>query len=459
MSTPTDDLRAEIAAALADTNLRDIGDGLAVRPFAAGSPVALAYADAVLARFPADVTEAHCRNLVLRSGHRQEVDDLRAQLVALGAQRDDAEEERTSMVRDLHAAVFDGAISLPDRPLDTVWNYLLGCVRSDPARLSGGNATPKDAAEQISRALVKTDGFHTGRQNRQQTAAVLALVSGWGSAVATPDDEEQTNPSRTELSGTGAQQLQAATEQTIRGVATPDDTPEGARHSVYARMRDGEVDRTRSLGRLEDGINVDLDADGALLGVEILSAAGVEIDGQRAITVTHGGDLFDVTVDPSDLPASPAGDAAPTADTKYLCPTHWAGYLEGHNWWDEACQGCDHVRARRVLGNEAPAHGKRVFIVDRATGQRSVAKGPDGPVRHQFAVTPAPSAGGADTREGAAAVEVVEHRSEFRELPQHPGRWIATCRHGDWVGSGTHDEVEHSADRHYDDALQIRKEG
>lgn len=93
-----------------------------------------------------EITEAHTRNAVLRDEHRKELDDLRAQLVAIGAQRDDAEEERATMVRDLNAALFDGSTLLPDRPLDTVWEYLLGLVREDAASRSGRGEVPDDAA-------------------------------------------------------------------------------------------------------------------------------------------------------------------------------------------------------------------------------------------------------------------------------------------------------------------------
>lgn len=65
---------------------------------------------------------------------------------------------------------------------------------------------------------------------------------------------------------------------------------------------------------------------------------------------------------------------------------------------------------------------------------------------------PAPSVG-ADPEDEVA--EVVQHRSEFRELPGQPGRWIATCRQGDWIGSGKWDEVENSADEHYADNLTV----
>jgi hypothetical protein len=97
--------------------------------------------------------------------------------------------ERASMIRDLHAAQFDGSTALPDRPLDTVWAWLLDLVGKDRARLSVGSTPtiPDDAADQIARTLVKADGFHTGAQNQQQTAAVLDLVRGWGSAVTNPN--------------------------------------------------------------------------------------------------------------------------------------------------------------------------------------------------------------------------------------------------------------------------------
>lgn len=89
---------------------------------------------------------------------------------------------------------------------------------------------------------------------------------------------------------------------------------------------------------------------------------------------------------PADTPASVS------ADTKYLCPAHWASYLEGHSWWDEKCGTCDHIRARRILGNEAPAYGKRTFVMDARTGQLAVTRNPEGPVRHQYRITPEPAA-------------------------------------------------------------------
>jgi hypothetical protein len=75
---------------------------------------------------------------------------------------DDLRDEVRSMVVDLHAAQFDGATSLPDRPLDTVRKWLLDLVRKDRARLSGGNATfsvPAMSLPPMTAGCAGCDGF------------------------------------------------------------------------------------------------------------------------------------------------------------------------------------------------------------------------------------------------------------------------------------------------------------
>jgi len=128
----------------------------------------------------------------------------------------------TLMVRDLHAAQFDGATSLPDRPLDTVWEWLLDLVRKDRARLSGGN-TPADAAgvvlatpnsagagdrirvtyiDDVVEEGVVVASRPAGRnfvdfrtddgemRHGVHVYEILARAPGWGSAVATPADTQ-----------------------------------------------------------------------------------------------------------------------------------------------------------------------------------------------------------------------------------------------------------------------------
>ncbi len=59
-------------------------------------------------------------------------------------------------------------------------------------------------------------------------------------------------------------------------VATiPGDAADGMGRSVYVRIRDGEVDRSECVNAC---INLDRDANGGLLGVEVLGAVSVEID-------------------------------------------------------------------------------------------------------------------------------------------------------------------------------------
>lgn len=119
--TPTDDLRTRIERAIAAEDL--VSDTRARRE--PGYCGVTARADAVLAEVEPVLAQ-----------HRDTEETLRADM--------------RSMVVDLHAAQFDGATSLPDRPLDTTWAWLLDLVRKDRARLSAGSPTiPDDARTQL----------------------------------------------------------------------------------------------------------------------------------------------------------------------------------------------------------------------------------------------------------------------------------------------------------------------
>jgi hypothetical protein len=76
---------------------------------------------------------------------------------------------------------------------------------------------------------------------------------------------------------------------TLRGVRKQDgDATEVAAvagHSVYARFTDKPVDKTATHYHYWDTVNVDLDADGEVVGVEIHGAAVVTIDGENATAI------------------------------------------------------------------------------------------------------------------------------------------------------------------------------
>lgn len=52
-----------------------------------------------------------------------------------------------------------------------------------------------------------------------------------------------------------------------------------ARTDVYVRFTDEQAARTRRIGMTEQDVHLDVDAQGRPVGVEILAAAGVEING------------------------------------------------------------------------------------------------------------------------------------------------------------------------------------
>jgi hypothetical protein len=89
------------------------------------------------------------------------------------------------------------------------------------------------------------------------------------------------------LRGAGGYVIAAAAVQALaaagllRVVAAEFD---GVGRSVYVGMRDGEVDRSECVNAC---ITFDRDAHGGLLGVEILGAVAVEIDGLPALTAPH----------------------------------------------------------------------------------------------------------------------------------------------------------------------------
>jgi hypothetical protein len=261
--------------------------------------------------------------------------------------------------------------------------------------------TPADAAEQLAAVLSvhqRTTGMAVtsgwtcrcgewmpGRRGERaedhQAAEVLKIVQGWGSAVTTPEP-----------------------------VADAIETAEDAAEDLYAQHGSSHFSCCYSAS---DAREV------ARAAVTALAAAGMLRPPPAGAAVPA----------PADTDASPA---LVSADTKYLCPTHWASYLEGHSWWDEKCTSCDHVRARRILGNEAPAYGKRVFVVDARSGMRTVARHPEGPVRHQFRITPAPAspAGGGDTEDQAGRLWDTTGRPCECPTPDptRDGQRCLTCR-------------------------------
>lgn len=431
MSTPADDLRAEIAAALADANLRDIGDGLAVRPFAAGSPVALAYADAVLARFPADVTEAHCRNLVLRSEHRQEVSWLSEACRLTVADAAIAREQRGRLHRDATTArakliELIGGDWTVEPSLAELAMYVarfwgddrkeLDHLRAEVSRLSGGNTTPKDAAafrSALAQAIHLPADTEPGvllAEVRHRFQHAIRSVVGHAyrngylaceCGLSTPTLGDWSKH-QDELLAAGEPPAHLPAESGWgSAVATPDDTPAGEVHPP----------------------------------------------GARPVTYIHDSRGWTLTcvLCPWTENVATATEAERWAELhEHVCPASPAGDT-GDSEREDAEDTTDPklIAALRHLGDDFGPLGV-ALVAARLTDPRVLVNHltyPAGQVQQE--------------PEDHDAVAVVEHRSEFRELPQHPGRWIATCRLGDWVGSGTHDEVEHSADRHYDDALTV----
>lgn len=370
--------------------------------------------------------------------------------------------EVRSMVVDLHAAQFDGATSLPDRPLDTVWKWLLDLVRKDRALLSGGNTTPADAAtghlgyrwsavevapgtinpddgellaagwwivgmgpddasEPAVELHVESTPWVAGADPAVQVARSIAdRLAGWGSAVTTPEPaaELQANSKleqilefaggewceqcKTHVSGSHYHCAKCGQRSSMLGhsmfpcpparpaVPAPADTPvlPGPDDPALAVLRAKLADTTDGVCRC---VFQAPNPRSRLRTYQCIEHRARGTEGPRI----HVEDEAHVDADemaPADTPATVS------ADTKYLCPTHWASYLEGHSWWDEKCQRCDHIRARRILGPEAPPYGKRVFVVDARSGMRSVARNPEGPVRHQYRITPTPAspAGGGE---------------------------------------------------------------
>jgi hypothetical protein len=349
--TPEGDLRTRTAVALSKAATAK-GTRLGLLRFPLADAVLSEVVEPELAHLRDEVTAAHTRNAVLRDKHRKEVDDLRAELVAIGAQRDDAEEERASMVRDLHAAVFDGATSLPDRPLDTVWEYLLGCVRNDRARLSGGNATPKDAAETVDTValfLMRTKFYGTNPDPRCVAAianqwqchltaderehwrawARKLIASGWGSAVATPKSTSKDAAERWEeavavlrevgCQGTYCEGPEVEPKDMITchvcwylhglsAVATPDDTPAARPAFTPTQLLSTLPDLPDPTGPLADVEALDDTPAGEdALKAELLAWATVLARGTGTVPAV------DVAWKLRQL-ASPAGDAALLAE-------------------------------------------------------------------------------------------------------------------------------------------------
>lgn len=179
---PTADLRTRIAVALSKA-----ATGKGTRLGRLRFPLA----DAAVEAMREHVTDVHTRNATLRAEHSQMASD-RADAVR-GYEQERAAVQ--SMVRDLHAALFDGSTSLPDRPLDTVWEWLLTLVRQERARLVSGSAPtiPDDAEEQIAYRIADYWTLINGDAEPDDSDYgiahhVLDLVLGWGSAVANPTD-------------------------------------------------------------------------------------------------------------------------------------------------------------------------------------------------------------------------------------------------------------------------------
>lgn len=55
---------------------------------------------------------------------------------------------------------------------------------------------------------------------------------------------------------------------------------------VYLTIRDAEVDRTECVNSL---INIDRDAGGGIVGIEVFAVTGIEVDGQSIALPTEEG--------------------------------------------------------------------------------------------------------------------------------------------------------------------------
>lgn len=361
---------------------------------------------------------------------RAEVDEWKR---AAEAESQGRSAEVASLVRDLHAAQFDGSTSLPDRPLDTVWNWLLDLVRKDRSRLSGGN-TPADAVLQIHKAInepgsqvpraadwvyeVQGKEIPGGEAFSHWSArAVAHLVRGWGSAVATPDGASKAGFEVGDLvrwtgnTGWFDGRITAATSADDRMHREAWDVTVTGLGSFYA-------DEPARLGKI-----VHVEEDRLLL---MSGAVATSDDTDRFVCSQHVWGtvpcpncqpVAEHAIDLRRVPASPVGDTEAQQDAE---------------------------------DPDSPAMNAALFAVamNRVRRDKGTRHNLSDVIREMDALRDAMD---------AAPREVVEHRAETREVL--PGIWLTTCHGCDLAISGTHDEAQDAADEHIADTLQITKEG
>jgi len=396
--TPEGDLRTRIERAIVAEDLQS--DTRARRE--PGYCGVTARADAVLAEVEPELARL-----------RAEADEWKR---AAEAQSQGRSAEVASLVRDLHAAQFDGSTSLPDRPLDTVWNWLLDLVRKDRSRLSGGN-TPADAREvRALRAELRIE-----EENVEFCEKVLHLV------LQCCDGQQDSCP---------------------------------ALDAVYGAVRGGHRPPIADAVVLPENWR---DQIGWLLDVrqgEVLTKVTRLIEMWRGERSGTGDD------------SSPGwGSAVATPEVKDT-PCEWcgSGRCPGARDGFESCRINPAVATPddTPAGREHPPGARPVTYIHDSRGWTltcvlcpwtetvATAKEAERWAELHEHVCPASPVGDTEAQQDAAPREVVQHRAETREVL--PGIWLTTCHGCDLAISGTHDEAQDAADEHIADTLQIAKE-